>query len=254
MTMQLDVITLFPEMFSAVTDSGITRRAFENGLVSLNVINPRDFTEDRHRTVDDRPYGGGPGMVMLAEPLSRAIAAARQGDELRRKVIYVSPQGRRLDNQGVSELTKEPGLIFLAGRYEGVDERVVETLVDEEWSIGDYVLSGGELPVMVMMDALIRQLPGALGDELSAEQDSFYDGLLDCAHYSRPREFCGKAVPDVLLDGDHEKIRLWRLKQSLGRTWLRRPDLLERRKLSAQELTLLNEFKLEHGRNRSTET
>ncbi len=252
--MRLDVITLFPEMFRALTDYGITRRAFENGLVSLDTINPRDFTSDRHRTVDDRPYGGGPGMVMLAEPLSRAIEAAHRRDEIRRKVIYMSPQGRPLDNRGVCELKREPGLIFLAGRYEGVDERVVETLVDEEWSIGDYVVSGGELPVMVMIDALIRQLPGAVGDELSVEQDSFYQGLLDCAHYSRPREFSGKAVPAVLLDGDHEKIRLWRLKQSLGRTWLRRPDLLARRKLSAQELTLLNEFKLEYGRNRSTET
>ncbi len=250
----MDVITLFPEMFRAITDYGITRRAFESGLAQLNTINPRDFTHDRRRTVDDRPYGGGPGMVMLAEPVALAIDAAHQRSSVRRKVIYVSPQGRRLDEQGVSEMKTEPGLIFLAGRYEGVDERVIEALVDEEWSIGDYVLSGGELPVMVMIDALIRQLPGALGDELSAEQDSFYDGLLDCGHYSRPREFAGRRVPDVLLGGDHEKIRLWRLKQSLGRTWLRRPDLLALRDLSAEELTLLNEFKLEHGRNRSTET
>ena len=252
--MQLDVITLFPEMFRAITDFGITRRAFENGLAQLNTINPRDFTHDRRRTVDDRPYGGGPGMVMLAEPVALAIDAAHRRSSVRRKVIYVSPQGRRLDEQGVSKMKTEPGLIFLAGRYEGVDERVIEALVDEEWSIGDYVLSGGELPVMVMIDALIRQLPGALGDELSAEQDSFYDGLLDCGHYSRPREFAGRRVPDVLLGGDHEKIRLWRLKQSLGRTWLRRPDLLALRDLSAEEQTLLNEFKLEHGRNRSTET
>lgn len=246
--MQIDVVTIFPEMFSALTESGITRRAYETGIVRLNLINPREFASDRHRTVDDRPYGGGPGMVMMAEPLAAAIKAAKTGNPAS-KVLHVSPQGRRLDHAAVMELAQRPGLIFLAGRYEGVDERVLESLVDEEWSIGDYVLSGGELPIMVMLDAIIRQLPDALGDDDSAQQDSFADGLLDCGHYTRPREFRGMEVPSVLLQGDHEKIRRWRLKQALGRTWLRRPELLYGRLLTDEEQQLLNEFKSElaHG-------
>jgi tRNA (guanine37-N1)-methyltransferase len=244
--MKIDVISLFPPMFEAVTGYGVTGRSIKNGLLALRVWNPRDYTEDRHRTVDDRPYGGGPGMVMMIEPLARAIAAARDGQAPGAKVIYLSPQGRRLDHAGVAELSKREGMILLAGRYEGVDERLLEAAVDEEWSIGDYVLSGGELAAMVMIDAVARQLPGALGDEDSAQQDSFVEGLLDHGHYTRPEDYAGRKVPEVLLSGDHEKIRRWRLKQSLGRTWLRRPDLLERLPLDNEQKRLLEEFRREY--------
>lgn len=244
--MRIDVISLFPPMFEAVTGYGITGRAIKNGLLALRVWNPRDYTEDRHRSVDDRPYGGGPGMVMMIEPLARAIEAARGEQTQDAKVIYLSPQGRRLDHAGVRELSQRQGMILLAGRYEGIDERLLESEVDEEWSIGDYVLSGGELAAMVMIDAIARQLPGALGDEDSAQQDSFVDGLLDHEHYTRPEEYAGRRVPEVLLSGDHEKIRRWRLKQSLGRTWLRRPDLLERLPLDNEQKQLLEEFRREH--------
>ncbi|MBI3779443.1 MAG: tRNA (guanosine(37)-N1)-methyltransferase TrmD [Gammaproteobacteria bacterium] len=244
--MRIDVISLFPPMFEAVTGYGITGRAIKNGLLALRVWNPRDYTEDRHRSVDDRPYGGGPGMVMMIEPLARAIEAARGEQTQDAKVIYLSPQGRRLDHAGVRELSQRQGMILLAGRYEGIDERLLESEVDEEWSIGDYVLSGGELAAMVMIDAIARQLPGALGDEDSAQQDSFVDGLLDHEHYTRPEEYAGRRVPEVLLSGDHEKIRRWRLKQSLGRTWLRRPDLLERLSLDNEQKQLLEEFRREH--------
>jgi tRNA (guanine37-N1)-methyltransferase len=244
--MHIDVISLFPPMFEAVSAHGITGRAVKNGLLTLRVWNPRDYTEDRHRSVDDRPYGGGPGMVMMIEPLQRAIRAARgeQGKEV--KVIYLSPQGRRLDHATVLEMSQREGMILLAGRYEGIDERLLETEVDEEWSIGDYVLSGGELAAMVLIDTVTRQLPGALGDEDSAQQDSFVDGLLDCEHYTRPEEYAGQKVPEVLLSGDHEKIRRWRLKRSLGRTWLRRPDLLERLTLNTEQKQLLEEFQREY--------
>ncbi len=244
--MRIDVISLFPPMFEAVTGYGVTGRAIKNGLLALRVWNPRDYTEDRHRSVDDRPYGGGPGMVMMIEPLARAIKAARSEQEKEAKVIYLSPQGQRLDHAGVQELSQREGMILLAGRYEGIDERLLESEVDEEWSIGDYVLSGGELAAMVMIDAIARQLPGALGDEDSAQQDSFVDGLLDHEHYTRPEEYAGRRVPEVLLSGDHEKIRRWRLKQSLGRTWLRRPDLLERLPLDNEQKQLLEEFRREH--------
>ncbi len=244
--MRIDVISLFPPMFEAVTDHGITGRAIKNRLLTLRVWNPRDYTEDRHRSVDDRPYGGGPGMVMMIEPLARAIDAARNEQVKGAKVIYLSPQGRRLDHAGVIELSKRAGVILLAGRYEGIDERLLEAEVDEEWSIGDYVLSGGELAAMVMIDAIARQLPGALGDEDSAQQDSFVEGLLDYEHYTRPEEYVGRKVPEVLLSGDHEKIRRWRLKRSLGRTWLRRPDLLEQLKLTDEQRRLLEEFKQEY--------
>lgn len=244
--MRIDVISLFPPMFEAVTGYGVTGRAVKNGLLALQVWNPRDYTEDRHRSVDDRPYGGGPGMVMMIEPLARAIDAARSEQMQDAKVIYLSPQGRRLDHAGVRELSQRQGMILLAGRYEGIDERLLESEVDEEWSIGDYVLSGGELAAMVMIDAIARQLPGALGDEDSAQQDSFVDGLLDHEHYTRPEEYAGRRVPEVLLSGDHEKIRRWRLKQSLGRTWLRRPDLLERLPLDNEQKQLLEEFRREH--------
>ena len=244
--MRVDVITLFPEMFSALTDHGITRRAVENGILELHSWNPRDFTEDKHRTVDDRPYGGGPGMVMMAEPLSRAIAQARtaQADA---KVIYLSPQGKQLNHRAVEELSQRSGLILLAGRYEGIDERLIQNEVDEEWSIGDYVISGGELAAMVLIDAVTRQLPGALGDQDSAAEDSFVKGLLDTPHFTRPEVWHDLAVPEVLLSGDHAAIRRWRLKQALGRTWQRRPELLESRELTEEETELLQEFKRENN-------
>lgn len=243
--LRVGVVTLFPEMFRALTESGISSRAVASGLLELGFWNPRDYTHDRHRTVDDRPYGGGPGMVMKPEPLAAALAAARQ--ELpEARVAYLSPQGRVLDQAAVGMLALRPQLILLAGRYEGVDERLLESEVDEEWSIGDYVLSGGELPAMVLIDAVTRLLPGALGHEQSAEQDSFGDGsatgLLDCPHYTRPEIFAGRAVPEVLLSGNHAAIARWRLQQSLGRTWLRRPDLLAGRALDPAQQVLLDAF------------
>jgi tRNA (guanine37-N1)-methyltransferase len=245
--MRIDVVSIFPAMFEAVGSYGITGRAVKQGLVSLQVWNPRDYTEDRHRSVDDRPYGGGPGMVMMAEPLARAIRAAREKQEAAARVMYLSPQGRRLDHAAVAELAQRPGMILLAGRYEGVDERLLASEVDEEWSIGDYVLSGGELAAMVLIDAVTRLLPGALGDEDSADQDSFVGGLLDCEHYTRPEEYAGRRVPEVLLSGDHERIRRWRLKRALGRTWERRPDLLERLQLNEEQRELLEAYKREAG-------
>ncbi|MEW5888610.1 MAG: tRNA (guanosine(37)-N1)-methyltransferase TrmD [Pseudomonadota bacterium] len=249
MAIAFDVVTLFPEMFAAITDAGITRRAQELGLWSLNLWNPRDFTTDNYRTVDDRPYGGGPGMVMLAEPLEKAIAAARGRQQgagaSATRVIYLSPQGRPLTHGRVLELAQEPALILLCGRYEGIDERLVERCVDEEISLGDFVLSGGEIAAMALIDAVVRQLPGALNDADSALEESFAGGLLDCPHYTRPEEYRGRRVPAVLLSGHHAEIRRWRLKQALGRTWLRRPDLLERRALSKEEHVLLEEFKRE---------
>lgn len=240
--MQIVVITLFPEMFAAITDYGISGRAVEQQLLSVQCLNPRDYTLDKHRTVDDRPYGGGPGMVMKVEPLRAAIKAAREQLGAGAKVIYLSPQGRQLQQHGVELLSSEQKLIFVAGRYEGIDERFIEAEVDEEWSIGDYVLSGGELAAMVIIDAVIRQLPGALGHELSAEQDSFAQGLLDCPHYTRPEDYNGIPVPQVLLSGDHQRISRWRLKQALGRTWQRRPELLQGREQSAEEQRLLQEY------------
>ena len=242
---RFDCVTLFPEMFAALTDWGVTRRALEQGLWSLALWNPRDFTTDNYRTVDDRPYGGGPGMVMLAEPLEKAIAAAKSAAKGEAKVIHLSPQGAEMDHRKVMALAAEPRLMLLCGRYEGVDERLIRRSVDEELSIGDYVLSGGELAAMVLIDAIVRQLPGALGDGLSAEQDSFVNGLLDCPQYTRPEVYEGEAVPPVLMSGHHAQIERWRLKQSLGRTWLRRPELLERRGLSEVERKLLEEFKQE---------
>lgn len=246
-----DVITLFPEIFDAVTDAGITRRALDRKLWDIRCWNPRDFTEDNHRTVDDRPYGGGPGMVMLVEPLEKAIAAAKakrgEAGNGSAKVIYFSPQGKPLTHQRVLELAKESGAILLCGRYEGVDERLIERCVDEEISLGDFVLSGGEIPALALIDACVRQLPGALNDADSAVEDSFVAGLLDCAHYTRPETYAGMAVPEVLMSGNHEKIRRWRLKQALGRTWQRRPELLAARALSKEEATLLEEFRQELG-------
>jgi tRNA (guanine37-N1)-methyltransferase len=240
--MQIALVSLFPEMFAAVSDYGVTGRAVSDGIVAISHSNPRDYTVDRHRTVDDRPYGGGPGMVMKIEPLRQAIGAAREQVGEGAKVIYLSPQGQRLDHGRAVALAKEPALILVAGRYEGVDERLIEAEVDEELSIGDYVLSGGELAAMVVIDAVTRQLPGVLGHELSAREDSHADGLLDCPHFTRPEEYQGKRVPDVLLSGNHEEIRRWRLKQALGRTYERRPDLLQGRAMSPEEEELLAEF------------
>ncbi len=248
--MRFDVITLFSEMFDAIMQYGVTRRAAEQGKFQLQTWNPRDFTTDNYRTIDDRPYGGGPGMVMLAEPLAQAISAAKAAQAAngltKSCVIHLSPQGRPLTHEVVKELlAREEGLILLASRYEGVDERLIRHHVDEEISIGDYVLSGGELAAMVLIDSLVRQLPGVLGDAESAEQDSFVQGLLDCPHYTRPEQFNGEAVPPVLLSGNHADIQRWRLQQSLGRTWLRRPDLLARRDLTKEESGLLAAFQKE---------
>ena len=240
--MWLGVITLFPDMFRAVTDFGVTGRAVKNGLLELHTWNPRDFTHDRHSTVDDRPYGGGPGMLMMVQPLRDAIHAAKAAAGEEAKVIYLSPQGRKLDQQGVTELAKSSRLILVCGRYEGIDERIIQTEVDEEWSVGDYVLSGGELPAMTLIDAVSRLVPGVLGKQASAEQDSFSDGLLDCPHYTRPESLDGLDVPAVLLSGNHEQIRLWRLQQSLGRTLLRRPELFENLALTDEQSTLLAQF------------
>jgi tRNA (guanine37-N1)-methyltransferase len=246
---QFDVVTLFPEMFAAVTECGVTGRARERKLYDLVLWNPRAYAANGYRTVDDRPYGGGPGMVMMAEPLAKSLDAARRRQESagvkRTRVVYLSPQGQLLDHRRVMEYAALPGLVLLAGRYEGVDERLIARAVDEEVSIGDYVLSGGELAAMVVLDAIVRQLPGALGDADSASQDSFADGLLDCPHYTRPEVYEGEPVPPVLLSGNHAEIARWRLKQGLGRTWRRRPDLLEKRGLSDAERALLDEYRKE---------
>nr|WP_259753384.1 tRNA (guanosine(37)-N1)-methyltransferase TrmD [Pseudomonas sp. GCEP-101] len=240
--MWIGVISIFPEMFRAISDYGITSRAVKQELIQLQCFNPRSNTEDRHQTVDDRPFGGGPGMVMKIKPLEGALGDARQAAGGPAKVIYLSPQGRKLTQAAVKELANEERLILIAGRYEGIDERFIEEHVDEEWSVGDYVLSGGELPAMVLIDAVTRLLPGALGHVDSAEEDSFTDGLLDCPHYTRPEVYADKRVPEVLLSGNHEHIRRWRLQQSLGRTWERRADLLDCRSLSGEEKKLLEEY------------
>lgn len=246
---RFDVVTLFPEMFDAITRSGVTRRAFEASFYELVLWNPRDFSQNAYRAVDDRPYGGGPGMVMMPEPLDKAIKAARQRQRSSggkdSKVVYLTPQGEKLTHERVIELEQLDGLILLAGRYEGVDERLIRRRVDYELSIGDYVLSGGELPAMVLMDAIIRRIPGVLGDCDSAAQDSFVNGLLDCPHYTRPEQWDELPVPAVLMSGNHAEIDRWRLKQSLGRTWYRRPELLEKMNLSAEQLHLLEEYRRE---------
>lgn len=236
------IVSLFPDMFAPFTQQGVVGRAVKSGILEVDTFNPRDFTHDRHRTVDDRPYGGGPGMLMMVKPLTDAISAAKQVGGEQTKVIYLSPQGKKLDQAGVKRLAEYDRTILICGRYEGIDERVIESQVDEEWSIGDYVLSGGELPAMVLMDAVARLVPGVLGHQASAIEDSFADGLLDCPHYTRPEVLDGKAVPEVLLSGDHEKIRQWRLTQSLGRTWQRRPELLNHLALTEEQQRLLNEF------------
>lgn len=241
--LRIGVISLFPEQVTAVTEYGVTGRAVERGLLSLQTWSPREFAGDRHRTVDDRAYGGGPGMVMRVEPLGETLRTARAALPEGAPTIYLSPQGRLLDQALVEELATSPGMLLLSGRYEGIDERLIEREVDYEVSIGDYVLSGGELPAMVLIDAVARLQPGALGHAESASRDSFSaDGLLDHPHYTRPESVGGVEVPPVLLGGDHEAIRQWRLKQALGRTWQRRPDLLARRGLNQEERRLLDEF------------
>ena len=248
MGLAISVVTLFPGMFVAVSDYGITGKAAASGLLHLSTVNPRDYATDRHRSVDDRPYGGGPGMVMAAQPLLAAIGAARKALP-GAAVCYLSPQGQRLRQQEVMDFADRDSFILVAGRYEGIDERVIELEVDEEWSIGDYVLSGGELPAMVLIDAVARCLPGALGNDESAPEDSFFRGLLDCPHYTRPEVVAGRPAPPVLLSGDHEGIRKWRLKQALGRTWKRRPELLETLGPDTEKQALLDEYIMEQQGN-----
>ena len=247
--MRFDVITLFPEMFDALLDHGITRRALDERVFDLKAWDPRDFTTDGYRRIDDRPYGGGPGMVMMAGPLEQGVEAAkrrqREAGVASPKVLLMSPQGERLNEALVRELAAQPGLVLVAGRYEGVDERLVDTHVDREISIGDYVTSGGELPAMVLIDCIVRRLPGSLHDAGSASQDSFSEGLLDWPHYTRPEEWNGARVPEVLLSGDHGSIARWRRKQALGRTWQRRPELLDEAKLSREDRLLLEEYRRE---------
>lgn len=243
--MWIGLVSLFPEMFKAITEYGVTGRAVKQNLLQVHCWNPRDFTNDKHKTVDDRPYGGGPGMLMMVQPLRDAIQAAKTVAGEGVKVVYLSPQGRKLDQAGITELAKNQKLILVCGRYEGIDERLIQTEIDEEWSVGDYVLTGGELPAMTLIDAVARFIPGVLGKQASAEEDSFADGLLDCPHYTRPEVLDGMSVPEVLMSGNHAEIRKWRLKQSLLRTWLRRPELLESLALTDEQRKLLNQVKLE---------
>ncbi len=239
--MRFDVVTLFPQLVAQVVEHGVVGRAAEQGLVELHCWNPRDYARDRHRSVDDRPYGGGPGMIMLIEPLAAAIGAARAASP-GAPVIYLSPQGRPLTQQMLASQAEQGAVILLCGRYEGIDERLIEAEVDAEWSLGDYVISGGELAAMVCIDAMSRLLPGVLGHDESAARDSFSEGLLDCPHYTRPDEYAGRRVPPVLLNGNHREIETWREQQALGRTWQRRPELLEGRELDARQQALLDEF------------
>ncbi len=242
--MHIAVVTLFPEMFSAISEQGISSRALQAGLVKLDCLNPRDFTTDRHRTVDDKPFGGGPGMLMKSEPLMAAITAGREllAGSGKAHTVYLSPQGKPLNQDKVLDLAKHDRLVLVCGRYQGVDARLLETEIDEEVSLGDFVLSGGELAAMALIDAMIRFQPGALGDGGSAREDSFANGLLHCPEYTRPQEIDGLGVPAVLLSGDHEAIRKWRLKQSLGVTWLKRPDLLDGLELDQEQESLLKQF------------
>lgn len=244
--MRFDIVSLFPEMVMNAANYGVTGKAIENGIVDLAVWNPRDFTHDRHKTVDDRPYGGGPGMVMKYQPLLDAVDAAKlHAHSARRRVICLSPQGKLISQQLLQEVSASEQLILIAGRYEGIDERFIAEVCDEEWSLGDYVISGGELAALIVVDAVTRLIPGVLGDEESAKQDSHYDGLLDCPHYTRPEQSDLGNVPGVLMGGNHAAIKRWRMKQSLGRTWLRRPELLDKIQLTAEQQALLSEFKTE---------
>ncbi len=240
--MWIGVVSLFPEMFKTVTDYGISRRAVENGLLTLEVWNPREFTEDKHRTVDDKPYGGGPGMLMKVQPLKDAINAAKSKAQAQCPVIYLSPQGKPLEQADLASLAMLPEMILVAGRYEGIDERLIESAIDMEVSIGDFVASGGELPAMLLIDGVTRLLPGAVGDAGSVEQDSFSNGLLDYPQYTRPETEDGLTVPEVLMSGDHGQIARWRKMQSLGRTYKKRPDLITARTLTEEEKQLLDEY------------
>ena len=247
--MQVRIVSIFPDMVEKVAEFGVVGRALARGLVSIGYLNPRDFTEDVHRTVDDRPYGGGPGMVMKFEPVAAAIRDARRSMPDGCPVIYLSPQGEIFDQAAAEQLAQMPGLILLAGRYEGIDERLIEAEVDEELSLGDFVLSGGEIAAMAVIDAVVRLIPGVLGDEDSAAQDSFAKGLLDCPHYTRPEEVEGRQVPPELLSGNHAEIARWREKQALGRSYMRRPDLVRKLELNGEQQALLDEFlrEQEHG-------
>ncbi len=240
--MQMQVVTLFPDMVLTIAEYGVVGRAAERGLISLECQNPRDFTVDARRTVDDRPYGGGPGMVMMYEPSAAAIVSAKDHLPAGSPVLYLSPQGAVFDQATAQRLAGLPGLVLLAGRYEGIDERLIESQVDEELSLGDFVLSGGEIAAMVVIDAVARLLPGVLGDAASASQDSFMDGLLDHPHYTRPEETDGRRVPEVLLSGDHARIAKWRYQQALGRSFQRRPDLVEKLELNDEQQKLLDEY------------
>ena len=250
--MQVRAITIFPSMFDALTEFGITRRAIENDLLEFEAVDLREYGQGAHRQLDDRPFGGGPGMVMLAEPVIDCVAEMRQKMRQDTPVIYMSPQGRRMTQDDVCRFAELPDMIILCGRYEGIDQRALDIICAEEWSIGDYVLTGGELAAMVLIDTIVRQFPGALGNEQSSECDSFSNGLLDCVHYTRPRTVQGLSVPSVLISGDHEAINFWRMKQSIGRTWLRRPDLLDRLDLSDEQRRALSEFQTDHQHQRKT--
>ena len=244
MAMQFHVITLFPEMIEQYCSYGVLSRAIKQQLLSVACWNPRDYTEDKHNTVDDRPYGGGPGMLMKVQPLADAITDAKKAAGIDAKVVYLSPQGKVLKQQAVCQLADAgKNIIFIAGRYEGIDERLIDQFVDEEWSLGDFVLSGGEVAAMAVIDAASRMLPGVLGDDQSAQQDSFMQGILDCPHYTRPESVNGVSVPDVLLSGDHDAIRRWRLKQAIGKTWMSRPELLDGLELDKEKFELLAEFR-----------
>ena len=255
--MQLGIVTLFPEMFAAVTDHGISGRAVRLGLMNLELFNPRDYTTDKHRTVDDKPFGGGPGMLMKTEPLIASITAAREAVSQKQtigekaRVIYLSPQGQTLKQGSIIDLAKRESMVLLCGRYQGIDNRVLENEIDEEWSLGDFVISGGELAAMTLIDAMTRFQPGALGDEGSALEDSFSNGLLHSPEYTRPQSIAGSDVPEVLLSGDHEAIRKWRMKQSLGATWLKRPDLLQAMSLEIEQEELLKQFKQDYVRDKA---
>ena len=255
--MQLGIVTLFPEMFAAVTEHGISGRAVRSGLMNLELFNPRDYATDKHRTVDEKPFGGGPGMLMKTEPLMASIAAARQAVRQKQtigekaRVIYLSPQGQTLKQGSIIDLAKRESMVLLCGRYQGIDNRVLENEIDEEWSLGDFVISGGELAAMTLIDAMTRFQPGALGDEGSALEDSFSNGLLHSPEYTRPQSIAGSDVPEVLLSGDHEAIRKWRLKQSLGATWLKRPDLLQAMSLEIEQEELLKQFKQDYVRDKA---
>ena len=250
-TQRFGVVTLFPEMFEPFLNQGVFGRAVKSGIIQVDMFNPRDYTTDKHRTVDDRPYGGGPGMLMMVQPLTDAISDAKSALGENSVVVYLSPQGKTLNQTEVQSLTQLPNIILVAGRYEGIDERVINALVDQEWSIGDYVLSGGELPAMVLMDSVSRLLPDVLGHKQSAVEDSFTNGLLDCPHYTRPEVLNGEAVPSVLLSGNHEKIRQWRLTKSLERTLDRRPDLLNDLALTEEQRKILTQLKSEQKLQRN---